>query len=116
MLQWFRNSQDTYIAGVDVNVAKRTSVSYDQFYVLYKGDSPYSLVGADYRLVGWHSGFARCEYTGDDYLWFWGEQERGSRQWCGQPVLQSDDRAEPGGANADDVSDRAVTFQFSLLG
>ena len=50
VLQWFRNSQDTYIAGADVSVAKRTSVSYDQFYVFYKGDSPYSLVGADYRL------------------------------------------------------------------
>jgi len=50
VLQWFRNSQDTYIAGADVNVAKRTTVSYDQYYAFYRGDSPYSLVGANYRL------------------------------------------------------------------
>ena len=43
--QWFRNANDTFTGGVDVNVAKRTTVSYDQFYVLYKGDSPYWLVG-----------------------------------------------------------------------
>src|SRR4051812_36052467 len=50
VLQWFRNSQDTYIAGADVNVAKRTTVSYDQYYAFYRGDSPYYLVGANYRL------------------------------------------------------------------
>lgn len=45
VLQWFRNASDTYVGGVDVNVARRTTVSYDQFYILYKGDSPYSLAG-----------------------------------------------------------------------
>src|ERR1017187_2704786 len=33
--QWFRNASDTYTGGVDVNVARRTTLSYDQFFVLY---------------------------------------------------------------------------------
>lgn len=50
VLQWFRNSNDTFTGGVDVNVAKRTTVSYDQLFVLYRGDSPYRLTGANYHL------------------------------------------------------------------
>jgi hypothetical protein len=50
VLQWFRNSLDTYTAGLDVNVAKRTTVSYDQFFALYKGDSPYQLGGRIFQL------------------------------------------------------------------
>ena len=50
VLQWFRNSLDTYVAGVDVNLAKRTTVSYDQFYAFYRGDSPFRLTGANYQL------------------------------------------------------------------
>jgi hypothetical protein len=49
LLQWFRNSADTYIGGVDVNVAKRTTLSYDQFYVYSKGDSSFELAGATYQ-------------------------------------------------------------------
>lgn len=45
VLQWFRNSNDTFTGGVDVKLARRTTVSYDQFFVLYKGDSPYTLAG-----------------------------------------------------------------------
>jgi hypothetical protein len=51
VLQGFRNASDTYTGGVDVKLSKRTILSYDQFYVLYKGDSPYSLVGANYQLT-----------------------------------------------------------------
>jgi len=41
--QWFRNSLDTYVAGVDANVAKRTTLSYDQFLGFYRGDTTYQL-------------------------------------------------------------------------
>ncbi len=50
VLQWFRNSNDTFTGGVDVNLAKRSTLSYDQLFVLYKGDSPYQLAGATYQL------------------------------------------------------------------
>jgi hypothetical protein len=52
LLQWFRNASDTYSGGVDVKLAKRTTLSYDQFYVLYKGDSTFSLTGANYLVKG----------------------------------------------------------------
>jgi len=41
LLQWFRNASDTYTGAVDVKLVKGTSLSYDQFYVLYKGDSTF---------------------------------------------------------------------------
>jgi hypothetical protein len=50
VLDWFRKGSDTYTGGVDVKLAKRTTVSYDQFYVLYKGDSSFQLAGANYTL------------------------------------------------------------------
>jgi hypothetical protein len=49
---WFRNAQDQYTAGVNVKVARRTTISYDQFLVYYKGDSTFQLTGADYPTVG----------------------------------------------------------------
>ena len=49
--QWFRNSLDTYTGGVDIKVAKRTMLSYDQFYAFYKGDSFFHLTGADFSLA-----------------------------------------------------------------
>jgi hypothetical protein len=49
--QWFRNSLDSYIGGVDFKVAKRTTLSYDQFYTFYKGDSSNQLYGANYVLA-----------------------------------------------------------------
>jgi hypothetical protein len=52
LLQWFRNAADTFSGGVDVKLAKRTTLSYDQFYVLYKGDSTFSLTGANYLVKG----------------------------------------------------------------
>ena len=50
LAQFFRNGSDTYSGGVDLKVARRTTVSYDQFYVLYKGDTTFSLAGAAWKL------------------------------------------------------------------
>jgi hypothetical protein len=52
LFQWFRNASDTYTGGVDVKLAKRTTVSYDQFYVLYKGDTSYSIAGNIFPTLG----------------------------------------------------------------
>jgi hypothetical protein len=50
VLNWFRKGSDTYNGGVDVKLAKRTTLSYDQFFVFYKGDSTFQLAGANYTL------------------------------------------------------------------
>ena len=50
LLQWFRASQDTYTGGLDVNLAKRTTLSYDQFFALAKDDTSLSLTAANYKL------------------------------------------------------------------
>ncbi len=50
VLNWFRNGSDTYTGGVDLKLAKRTMLSYDQFFVRYKGDSSFQLAGANYTL------------------------------------------------------------------
>ncbi len=47
---WFRNGQDTYVGGVDVKVAKRTTVSYDQFLVYYRGDTSYIVTSQPFVL------------------------------------------------------------------
>src|SRR5579859_2061700 len=39
LAQWFRTGLNTYIGGVDVKVAKRTTLSYDQYYALFKEDT-----------------------------------------------------------------------------
>jgi hypothetical protein len=52
LYQWFRNASDTYTGGVDVRLAKRTTVSYDQFYVFYKGDTSYSIAGNIFPTLG----------------------------------------------------------------
>jgi hypothetical protein len=51
VLQWFRNSLDTYTGGVDYKLAKRTTLSYDEFFALYKGDSPYLLAPTPFALA-----------------------------------------------------------------
>ncbi|MGA8727303.1 MAG: hypothetical protein WB608_01025 [Terracidiphilus sp.] len=48
--QWFRNSLDTYTGGVDVKLAKRTTLSYDQFYAFYKGDTSFQLAPTPFKL------------------------------------------------------------------
>jgi len=50
LLDWFRNASNTYTGGVDVKLAKRTTVSYDQFFVAYKGDTSFQLAGANFTL------------------------------------------------------------------
>ena len=57
VLNWFRNGSDTYDGGVDLKLAKRTTLSYDQLFVFYKGDSSYQLAGANYALNGSPSTF-----------------------------------------------------------
>ncbi len=37
--QWFRNAVDTWVGGVDYKPLLRTTFSYDQFLVYYKGDT-----------------------------------------------------------------------------
>lgn len=51
VLQWFRNALDTYTGGVDFKLAKRTTLSYDQFFALYRGDSPYQLAPTPFTLA-----------------------------------------------------------------
>jgi hypothetical protein len=65
LLQWFRNGSDTWTAGVDAKLARRTTLSYDQFYVFYKGDSTYSLTGANYPVL---NGNGLMESLGVDTL------------------------------------------------
>ncbi len=48
--QWFRNALDTYTGGVDVKLAKRTTLSYDQFYAFYKGDTTFQLAPTPFKL------------------------------------------------------------------
>jgi len=48
--QWFRNSLDTYVGGIDVNVAKRTTLSYDQFLGFYRGDTSWHLAPTPFVL------------------------------------------------------------------
>jgi hypothetical protein len=47
VLDDFRNTTDTYIAGGDWKLARRTTLSYDQFLVFYKGDTGFQLAGAN---------------------------------------------------------------------
>jgi len=48
--EMFRNTGSTYTGGVDVKLAKRTTLSYDQFYGLYKGDSGFQLAPTPFTL------------------------------------------------------------------
>jgi hypothetical protein len=51
VFQWWRNSLDTFVGGVDAKLAKRTTLSYDQFYGLYRGDTSNTLAGATWTLA-----------------------------------------------------------------
>lgn len=48
--QWFRNGLDTYTGGVDYKLARRTMLSYDQFYAYYKGDTTFQLAPTPFKL------------------------------------------------------------------
>jgi hypothetical protein len=49
--QWFRNSLDTYTGGVDFKLARRTTLSYDQFVALYRGDNTFQLAPTPFTLA-----------------------------------------------------------------
>lgn len=51
VMQYFRNALDTYTAGVDYKLAKRTTLSYDQLFGLYRGDSYYQLAPTPFTLA-----------------------------------------------------------------
>ncbi|WP_109487237.1 hypothetical protein [Occallatibacter savannae] len=51
VLQWFRNGLDTYTGGVDYKLARRTTLSYDELFALYKGDSSYVLAPTPFTLA-----------------------------------------------------------------
>ncbi len=48
--QWFRTGLNTFIGGVDVKVAKRTTLSYDQYYALFKQDTMFHLAPTPFTL------------------------------------------------------------------
>ncbi len=48
--QWFRNALDTYSGGVDFKLARRTTLSYDQFWSLYRGDTTFQLAPTPFTL------------------------------------------------------------------
>jgi hypothetical protein len=50
VLEMFRNTGSTYTGGVDVKLAKRTTLSYDQFFGFYKGDSGFQLAPTPFTL------------------------------------------------------------------
>ena len=50
VLEMFRNTGSTYTAGVDARLAKRTTLSYDQFFGFYKGDSGFQLAPTPFKL------------------------------------------------------------------
>ena len=51
LAQWWRNALDTYIGGVDAKLAKRTTLSYDQFVGFYKGDTSNMLAPTPFTLA-----------------------------------------------------------------
>jgi hypothetical protein len=45
LFQNWSNTDETYTGGVDAKLARRTTLSYDQFYVHYKGNTTWQLAG-----------------------------------------------------------------------
>ena len=50
LFQNWANTNDTYTGGVDVKLVKRTTLSFDQFYVHYKGNTSWQLAGLNEEL------------------------------------------------------------------
>jgi hypothetical protein len=48
--QWFRNAIDTWVGGMDYKPVARTTISYDQFLVYYKGDTNQQLAPPQFIL------------------------------------------------------------------
>jgi hypothetical protein len=49
--QWWRNGLDTYTGGVDAKLAKRTTLSYDQFLSFYRGNTSNQLAPTPFTLA-----------------------------------------------------------------
>jgi hypothetical protein len=49
--QWWRNGLDTYTAGVDAKLAKRSTLSYDQFFAFYRGNTSNRLAPTPFKLA-----------------------------------------------------------------
>jgi hypothetical protein len=47
---WFRNGQETYVGGMDLKLTQRSSISYDQFLVYYRGDTSYQATSQPFVL------------------------------------------------------------------
>jgi len=50
LTQNWRNASDSYIAGLDWKIARKTTISYDEFITAYKGDTTWGLTGLNYQL------------------------------------------------------------------
>jgi hypothetical protein len=50
LFQMWSNANETYSGGVDVKLAPRTTLSYDQFFVHYKGNTSWELAGLNATL------------------------------------------------------------------
>lgn len=50
LLQLLRNSSDTFSGGLDWKVNHKSTLSYDQFVMHYKGDTRWQLAGLNYQL------------------------------------------------------------------
>jgi hypothetical protein len=49
--QWWRNNLDTYVGGADAKLAKRTTLSYDQFFAFYRGNTSNKLAPTPFTLA-----------------------------------------------------------------
>ena len=116
--QWFRNAQDTWVAGVDFKPFQRTTLSYDQFFAFYKGDTNYRLNPSCLSSSRWNAGFGgrqsadyiEMRYVGHSKL-LRSDCERGD-----QSVLQRNHHGKPGRAHAHEFPDRAVSLCFEQRG
>ena len=113
---WFRNAQDTYVGGLDVKLTQRSSLSYDQFLVYYRGDTSYEVTAHAVCSAGGHAG-ERGRQPSDNldvrnvgHVEF---QQCGSQRRC-QSVLQRNVYAKRSSADADEFPDRAGAFRFAL--
>ena len=95
LAQWFRTGLNTFIGGVDVKVAKRTTFSYDQFYAFFKDDTFFHLAPTPFTLVerdACIAGRGRCWRP--RHVRNAAQQDGRSDEWRGESVLQRHRSAE----------------------
>ena len=90
LAQWFRNGLDTYTGGVDFKLAKRTTLSYDQFLAFYRGDTSFQLAPTPFTLSdGTPVSLGVNVLTGPTVTCGTGANKTAERhQWHRQSVLQ----------------------------